>query len=76
LILVGIAGVIAGSMAVLAFVSISPAPPVEALQAAAPAQPAPVVESVPAPTWTGARRTSWASDGSKTITFTLATTQP
>lgn len=42
---------------------------------ATPAAPVPEVESTPPPTWAGARRTSWAQDGSKTITFTLAATR-
>ena len=72
-------GAVVGGMAMLAFVSVRPQPPVErrpapaaAITAAAP--PA-VVETIPPPTWTGARRASWTSDGSKTITFQLAATR-
>jgi len=41
-----------------------PAPP--------PADPEPVIDSAPSPTWVGARRATWASDGLKTIAFELA----
>ena len=72
-------GAIVGGMATLAFVSIQP-PPVARIETLAPtavtATPlAAVVDSIPAPTWTGARRASWARDGSKTIAFHLAATR-
>jgi len=41
-----------------------PAPP--------PADPEPIIESAPPPAWVGARRATWARDGSKTIAFELA----
>lgn len=74
---VAVAGVIAGGLVVLAFLSIRSNPPVEIAEAASvsPAPPAPVVESAAPPPWTGRRRTGWASDGSKTVTFTLAATR-
>ena len=37
-----------------------------------PADPEPIIGSASAPTWVGARRATWARDGSKTITFRLA----
>jgi hypothetical protein len=37
-----------------------------------PADTEPTIESAPSPTWAGARRATWARDGSKTITFELA----
>ena len=37
-----------------------------------PADPEPVIESTPPPTWVGARRATRARDGSKTIAFELA----
>jgi hypothetical protein len=36
------------------------------------ADPEPISESAPSPTWVGARRATWARDGSKTIAFELA----
>ena len=77
LLAVAVAGLIAGGLVVLAFVSVSSNAPVEIAEAAtvSPAAPAPLVESAAPPTWTGARRTSWTRDGSKTITFTLAATR-
>jgi Type VI secretion system VasI, EvfG, VC_A0118 len=42
--------------------------------AAAPTTSPVIVESAPAPTWTGQRRATWAYDGSKTITFELQAT--
>jgi hypothetical protein len=72
---VAIAGVIAGMAGVLAVVgSRTDASAPAAQAAAAPVAPPPAVEEGPAPTWTGSRRASWASDGSKTISFTLAAT--
>lgn len=71
-------GAIVGGMATLAFVSIQPPPParIETPAAAAAITTAsastPVVDSMPPPAWTGARRASWARDGSKTIAFHLA----
>ena len=79
MILVSIIGAVVGGMAMLAFVSIRPAPPLETTATrAAAVTPAPspvVVESIPAPTWSGARRASWASNGTKTIAFQLAATR-
>lgn len=56
--------------------------PVRTAAAAAPAAPAatksvapPVIESGPAPTWTGRRTPTWARDGSKTISFQLEATR-
>jgi hypothetical protein len=71
---------VVGGMATLAFVNVQPhsATRIEASAPAAaitPAAPAAVVDSMPPPTWTGARRARWASDGSKTITFNLAATR-
>jgi hypothetical protein len=37
-----------------------------------PSDPEPIVQSAPSPTWVGARRPTWARDGSKTIAFELA----
>ena len=37
-----------------------------------PADPEPLIESAPPPAWVGARRATWARDGSKTIAFELA----
>lgn len=37
-----------------------------------PADPEPIIESEPTPTWVGARRATWARDGSRTIAFELA----
>ena len=77
LLAVAVAGVMAGGLVVLAFLSVGSTPPVETAVAASvsSAPPAPVVESAAPPTWTGSRRTAWARDGSKTITFTLAGTR-
>ena len=79
---IAIVGAVVGGVATLAFVSIQPRPDTHipttpaAITAAAPAvvtsTPA---ASIPAPTWVGARRTSWARDGSKTIAFHLAATR-
>ena len=82
MILVGGAGILAGIAFVLAVSWLrGDAPVVQAAAAASPAvAPAtkpvsPVVaESVPTPTWTGQRKTSWANDGSKTIAFELMAT--
>jgi hypothetical protein len=57
----------------------SPSPSPQPVAAPRPASPAPVaaapvVESAPAPTWVGARQTTWANDGSKTISFELKAT--
>jgi hypothetical protein len=80
--LVGVAslGAIIGGMATLAFVSLQPrsATRIETPAPAAavtPVLPAGAVDSIPAPTWAGARRASWARDGSKTIAFHLAATR-
>ena len=75
-------GAIVGGLATLAFVSLQPPPtarigtaePPAAALTTAPA-PAPVVDAIPPPTWAGARRFSWARDGSKTIAFHLASTR-
>jgi hypothetical protein len=77
LVLVAIAGTLAGGMAVLAFVSVGAAVPAEtasAIVASAPAAPV-FVEATPPPTWSGSKRAGWASDGSRTITFHLAATR-
>lgn len=37
-----------------------------------PADPEPIIDSEPPPTWVGARRATWARDGSKAIAFELA----
>jgi hypothetical protein len=73
-------GAIAGGLATLAFVSVPPraAARIETPAPAAAVTTAPptaVVDSIPPPTWTGARRASWARDGSKTIAFHLAATR-
>ena len=77
LLAVAVAGIVAGGLVVLAFLSVGSTPPVQTAEAASvsPAPPAAVVESATPPTWSGARRTAWASDGSKTVTFTLAATR-
>jgi len=77
---VAIVGAVVGGIATLAFVSVQPraagrietAAPAAAITA--PPRPA-VVESIPTPTWVGARRASWSRDGSKTIAFHLAATR-
>ena len=65
-----------GGAIMLAFVQVGTDSPVANSQPAvnAPAPPAPQIEQTPPPTWTGARRASWARDGSKTVVFTLAAT--
>ena len=73
-------GAIVGGVATLAFVSVQPrsAARIETATPAAvitPPPPSVAVDSMPAPTWTGARRASWARDGSKTIAFHLAATR-
>jgi hypothetical protein len=78
LIAAGIAAAVGGIMMGVALVvarADKPGAAAEQPAAVAPAQPAPVVESPPTPAWTGARRPGWASDGSKTIAFTLASTR-
>jgi len=76
---VAVVGAVVGGIATLAFVSVQPraAARIETAAAAAAITPPPpaVVDSIPPPTWTGARRTSWARDGSKTIAFHLAATR-
>ena len=76
---VAIAGALAGTFVVVALLSVRTNPPIETAEAASvappPSSPASVVDSSPPPTWAGARRTSWAPDGSKTITFTLTSTR-
>ena len=73
-------GAIVGGVATLAFVSIQPRPAAR-IETPAPAgavttaPPAAAVDSMPPPTWTGARRATWARDGSKTIAFHLAATR-
>lgn len=74
-ILVAVVGILAGMTAVYTFVSASADAPVEARPVVAPAASAPsapVIEAVHPPTWDGPTRATWAHDGSKTITFTLA----
>ena len=88
MILVGGAGILAGIAFVLtvswlrgeapvvqtaAAASPAVAPATAGAPATKPASPV-VAESAPAPTWTGQRKTSWASDGSKTIAFELLAT--
>jgi hypothetical protein len=87
IVLIATTGAIVGGIAMLAFVNVRPeaqikaTPPAAAIAtaptpAAIATAPAPaVVETIPPPTWIGSRRTSWASDGSKTITFQLAATR-
>jgi hypothetical protein len=78
MVLLGIIGAVVGGMAMLAFVSVHPETPIETATHTAVVTPAPppaVVESIPAPIWSGARRASWANDGSKTISFHLAATR-
>ena len=80
MLLVTIIGAVVGGMATLAFVAVQPRADAR-IETAAPAAaitPAPlpaVVDSIPPPTWTGARRASWARNGSKTIAFHLAATR-
>src|SRR5688572_5931071 len=77
---VAIVGAVVGGLATLAFVSVQPRAAAR-IETAAPAAaitsppPPAVVDSIPPPTWTGARRASWARDGSKTIAFHLAATR-
>jgi len=76
LMIVGGAGALAGIVLVVALSSLRGDPPLQTASAAsaAPTHPAPartVVESAPAPTWTGQRKAAWANNGSKTITFEL-----
>ena len=77
---VAIVGAVVGGIATLAFVSVQPRSTTR-IETAAPAEaPTPpvattVVDSMPPPTWTGARRAAWARDGSKTIAFHLAATR-
>jgi hypothetical protein len=81
LMIVGAAGALAGIVLVVALSSLRGDAPLQTASAASsaaaatrtpPAAPAPtVVESAPAPTWTGQREAAWAHDGSKTITFEL-----
>jgi hypothetical protein len=77
MVLVAIIGAVLGGMAMLAFVRVHPEGPIETVTPAAvtPAPPPAVGESIPAPTWSGSRRTGWASNGTKTITFHLAATR-
>jgi hypothetical protein len=54
-------------------VQTSPAPAAaHHVPAPLPADTEPPIESAPSPTWAGARRATWARDGSKTIAFELA----
>jgi Type VI secretion system VasI, EvfG, VC_A0118 len=75
LMIVGAAGALAGIVLVVAFSSLRGDPPLQTASAAsrtpAPAPAPTVVESAPAPTWTGQRKAAWAHDGSKTITLEL-----
>lgn len=77
----GVAGVLASlaTMLVIGRDRIDTPEPARPLPAASnnvpapqPADPEPIIESASAPTWVGARRATWARDGSKTITFRLA----
>jgi hypothetical protein len=87
LLLVGGAGALAGIAFVVAISWLRGEAPVQTAAAASPAvalatagatatKPAsPVVtDSGPAPKWTGARKATWARDGSKTIAFELPAT--
>jgi hypothetical protein len=80
LMLVGAAGILAGVVFVLAFTWLRGDAPIQTASAASPATApatkplAPVVDSGPAPTWTGERKATWAHDGSKTIAFELQAT--
>ena len=78
LMIVGGAGAVAGVAFVLALGWLRGEVPVQTAAAAAPAATtpptavtAPLAEATPAPAWTGQRKASWASDGSKTIAFEL-----
>jgi hypothetical protein len=75
---VGGAGTLAGVAFVLALGWLRGEVPVRTAAAAATAATippstatTPLVEAPPAPAWTGDRKASWASDGSKTIVFEL-----
>jgi hypothetical protein len=77
---VGLASAVAGVVTGVALIGVRPDAPVETGQSAAVAAgtstpPAAIVEASPVPTWSGARRATWANDGSKTIAFTLASTR-
>jgi hypothetical protein len=78
-----VAGVLAGLATMLAFGRAgndAPAPASASPSRAAshnvpappPSDPEPIIESAPSPAWVGARRATWARDGSKTIAFELA----
>jgi len=78
-----VAGVVAGVATMLAIgrgridapapASASPSPAAShKVPAPQPADPKPIIESAPSATWVGARRATWARDGSKTIAFELA----
>jgi len=74
--IVGGAGALAGIVLVVALSSLRGDPPLQTASAASavpthPASARTVVESAPAPTWTGQRKVAWANNGSKTITFEL-----
>jgi hypothetical protein len=77
LMIVGVAGMLAGVACVLALGWLRGDAPVQTAAAAAPiassaTKPAPaVIETGPAPTWTGRRTAGWAQDGSKTVSFEL-----
>jgi Type VI secretion system VasI, EvfG, VC_A0118 len=77
--MMGGAGVLAVVTAVLAFgwLHAQTQETADVSPAAAPAMPAPatvIVEPVPAQKWMGRRQATWASDGSKTISFELDAT--
>ena len=76
-VVIAIAASVAGVVAALVFIGVRPQPVVATTPPAVTASAAssPIADSSPAPTWTGARRASWANDGSKTIAFTLASTR-
>jgi hypothetical protein len=73
--LIGGAGVLASVVVMIALQSLRPVAseqPIEATRSASPSPAAaPVVESTPAPTWAGNLQPTWASDGSKTVSFEL-----
>lgn len=82
LMIVGGAGMLAGVAFVLALGWLRGDAPIQTAAAAAATAPTatkpvapPVVESGPAPTWTGRRAATWAHDGSKTVSFQLEATR-
>lgn len=78
LMMVGAAGALACVTALVVLYSLRPGASQQAVEVTRPAAAAtpasPVVQQAPAPTWAGRREASWASDGSKTISFELQAT--